>query len=106
MTGLDFFSAIYRQGIDLPVRIFLDGKHPNFYRPHALTFCDLTLEEGDEISPVRFDLLNGFDVSIVADRMSDEIRELAKAIMPARPRHLVVCAGDTLASWAPARGWK
>ena len=94
MTGLDFFSAIYRQGIDLPVRIFLDGKHPNFYRPNSLTL------------PERFDLLNGFDVSIVADRMSDEIRELAKAIMPARPRHLVVCAGDTLASWAPARGWK
>ena len=106
MTGLDFFSAIYRQGIDLPVRIFLGGNHPNFYRPHALNFCNLTLEDGDEIAPNRFDLLNGFDVSIVADGLTDEIRELAKAIIPSKPRHLVVCAGDTLASWAPGRGWK
>ncbi len=106
MTGMDFFSAIYRQGIDLPIRIFMEGRHPNFYRQNALTFCDLTIEEGDEISPDRFDLLNGFDVSIVHDQMTDQIRDLAKAIIPAKPKHLVVCAGDTFASWAPHRGWK
>ncbi len=106
MTGLDFFSAIYRGGVDLPVRIYTEGIHANFYRPHALTFCNLTLEEGDEIAPERFELLNGFDVSIVADEMTDEIRALAKAIIPNKPRHLMVCAGDTLASWAAHRGWK
>lgn len=106
MTGLDFFSAIYRGGVDLPIRIFVDGIHANFYRPGDLSFCNLTLEDGDEIAPGRFDLLNGFDVSIVADQMTDQIRELAKAIIPARPRHLVVCAGDTFASWAAGRGWK
>ena len=106
MTGMDFFSAIYRQGIDLPIRIFLEGKHHNFYRPNALTFCDLTIEEGDEVSPDRFDLLNWFDVSIVHDQMTDQIRDLAKAIIQAKPKHLVVCAGDTFVSWAPHRGWK
>ena len=106
MTGMDFFSAIYRQGIDFSIRIFMEGKHPNFYRPNALTFCDLTIEEDDEVSPGRFDLLNGFDVSIVHYQMTDQIRDLAKAIIPANPKHLVVCAGDTFASWAPHRGWK
>ena len=106
MTGMDFFSAIYRHGIDLPVRIFTEGSNPNFYRPNALTFCNLTLEDGDEIEQGRFDLLNGFDVSIVADQMTDQIRDLAKAIIPSKPKHLVVCAGDTFASWAPHRGWK
>lgn len=106
MTGLDFFSAIYRQGVDLPVRLFLDGDHTNFYRPHGLTFCNLTLEEGDEIQPGKFDLLEGFDVSIVADKAGDKVRDLAKALIASRPRHLVVCAGDTFASWAPHRGWK
>jgi hypothetical protein len=106
MTGLEFFSAIYRQGVDLPIRIFLDGKHSNFFRPNALTFCNLALEDGDEIQPGKFDLLQGFDVSIVADKAGDKVRELAKAIIASRPRHLVVCAGDTFASWAPHRGWK
>lgn len=106
MTGLDFFTAIYRQGVDLPIRIFTAGKHDNFYRPHSLSFCDLTLEDGDEIAALKFELLDGLDVSIVADQMTDQIRELAKAVIPARPRHLVVCAGDTFASWAPGRSWK
>ncbi len=106
MTGLDFFSAIYRQGVDLPVRIFFDEAPANFYRPHGLTFCNLALEEGDEIAPGKFDLLEGFDVSIVADKSCDKVRDLAKALIASRPRHLVVCTGDTFASWAPHRGWK
>lgn len=106
MTGMEFFTAIYRGGIDLPVRIFTDGVHPNYYRPHGLSFCDLALEDGDEISVGKFDLLEGMDVSIVADSACDKVRELAKALMASRPRHLVVCAGDTFASWAPHRGWK
>ena len=106
MTGLDFFSAIYRGGIDLPVRIFLDGNHPNLFRKYGLTFCNLALEDGDEISPGKFDLLEGFDVSIVADEMSEQVRDLAKALISSRPRHLVVCAGDTFISWAKHRGWK
>ena len=105
MTGLDFFSAIYRQGVDLPVRIFTEGNNPNFYRPDALTFCNLTLEDGDEIDPGSFDLLTGFDVSIVADKMTDQIRDLARAIIPSKPKHLAVIAGETFASWAPHRGW-
>lgn len=106
MTGLDFLSAISGAGIDLPVRILLTGRNPNFYRPHALSFCNLTLDDGDEAAPETFELLGGFDVSIVADEMSDRIREIAKAVLPSRPRHLVVCAGDTFSSWAPGRGWK
>ena len=106
MTGMDFFSAIYRNGIDLPIRVFLEGNHPNLFRKYGLTFCDLTLEDGDEIVPGKFDLLEGMDVSIVADSVCDKVRELSKAIVASRPRHLVVCAGDTFISWAAHRGWK
>ncbi len=105
MTGIDFFSAIYRQGVDLPVRIFLDSSPPNLYRKHGLTFCNLALEEGDEVAAGKFDLLEGFDVSIVADTACDKVRALTKALIASRPRHLVVCAGQTFASWAPHRGW-
>lgn len=105
MTGLDFFSAIYRKGIDLPIRIFFGESLPNFYRPDAVCFCNLSIESEDEITAGKFDLLEGFDVSIVAD-MDDKTRALAKAIIPSRPRHLVVCDGKDMLSWAPGRGWK
>ena len=106
MTGLDFLTAIEKASLDLPIRIFTTGRNPNLYRPHAVSFCNLTLDDGDEIAPETFARLGGCDVSIVADEMSDEIRAIAKALIPVRPKHLAVCAGNTLASWAPARGWK
>lgn len=106
MTGQDFFSAIYKGGVDLPVRVFFGGTHPNIYRPHALCFCNLTLDEDEEIIPEKFALLEGFDVSIVTDRLDDKTRELTKAIAACRPKHLMVCATDKLLSWAPGRGWK
>ena len=106
MTGADFFAAIYRGGVDLPVRIYFSGIHPNIYRPHALSFCSLTLDEDESITTEKFSPLEGFDVSIMADRFDDQARELAKVLIAVRPRHLVVCAGNDLHSWAPARGWK
>ena len=105
MTGLDYLAALEKASLDLPIRIFTKGRNPNFYRPHAVSFCNLTIEDGDEISPDAFVRLGGCDVSIVDDEMSEEIRTIAKALIPNRPRHLVVCAGNTLASWAPHRGW-
>lgn len=105
MTGMDFFSTIYRSGVDLPIRIFMDGIHPNYYRPHALSFCDLALEDDEEI-PADMSLLEGFDVSIVADELGDKVRELTKAVIAGRPRHLAICSGGNLLSWAPGRGWK
>jgi hypothetical protein len=106
MTGLDFFSAIYRKGVNLPIRIFTDGKHPNLYREHALSFCNLTLDHDDELTPDNFTLLENMDVSIVAPEMSDKVREITKALIPVRPKHIAVVAGNTFASWAPGRGWK
>ena len=106
MKGLDFFMACYRNGVYLPVCIFIGGTHPNVYRPNALSFCNLTLDEDDEIIPEKFSLLEGFDVSIISESLDDKARELTKAIAACRPKHLMVCSGDKLLSWAPGRGWK
>lgn len=106
MIGSDFFTALYKRSVDLPVRVFFGGTHPNIYRPNAISFCDLTIEDDEEIKPENFVLLEGFDVSIIAERLDDKARELTKAISACRPKHLVVCSGDKLLSWAPGRGWK
>lgn len=106
MTGLDFLDAIEKASIDLPIRIFTDGRHPNLYRPHAISFCNVTIDDGDEIRPETFARFSGLDVSVIADEMTDEIRSIAKALMPIKPRHLMICTGGTMASWAPHRGWK
>ena len=106
MKGIDYFNALENSGVELPVRIFIDGTHPNFYRPHKIGFCDLTLEDGDEITSRLFERLVCFDVSIVANEMTDQVRDLTKALIAARPKHLCVIAGETFASWAPNRGWK
>jgi hypothetical protein len=106
MKGFDYFMACYRKGVDLPVRIFTGLKAPaNFYRPHALSFINLEVSEelpGHEMLA----LMNGMDVSIIAETLSDEVRELAKALISARPKHLVVCDGENMLSWAAHRGWK
>ena len=105
MKGFDFFMACYRKGVDLPVRIFADSKAPmNFYRPEAI--CFINLEVDDEQKSEHLALMNGMDVSIVAKTVTDSVRNLTKQIAFIKPRHLVVCAGDTFASWAPHRGWK
>lgn len=106
MKGLDFFMACYRKGVDLPVRIFTDDKAPaNFYRPNSICFINL---EADEESPKHeiLALMNGMDVSIVCDKLGDEVRELTKALIAVRPKHLMVCDGENLMSWAAHRGWK
>lgn len=106
MKGFDFFMACYRKGVNLPVRIYADSKAPmNFYRPNAVCFINIEADD-EELQHELLALMNGMDVSIVGDAMSDEIRTLTKALLPVRPGHLVVMAGDTFASWAPHRGWK
>ena len=80
MTGFDFFMACYRKGVDLPVRIFADSKAPmNFYRPNAV--CFINLEADDESKPEHLALLNGMDVSIIANEAGERIRELAKTLI-------------------------
>lgn len=106
MKGLDYFNALENAGVELPVRIFFDGTHPNIYRPHKVGFCDLTLEDGDEISAKRFERMGCFDVTIIADETAEQVRELTKALIAVRPKHLCVMAGQTFASWAPDRGWQ
>lgn len=105
MNGFDFFMACYRKGVDLPVRIFADTRAPmNFYRPESV--CFINLEIDDDHSPEHLSLMQGMDVSIIADEPSEKIRKLASALLQVRPKHLWVCAGITQASWAPHRGWK
>lgn len=105
MKGFDFFMACYRKGVDLPVRIFVDSKAPmNFYRPDSV--CFINLEVADDPKQEHLALMNGMDVTIVADEATDKIRKLASALLQVAPKHLWVCAGITQASWAPHRGWK
>lgn len=105
MKGLDFFMACYRKGVDLPVRIFVDSKAPmNFYRPGSVCFINLEIDA--EARSDVFSLLAGMDVSVIADRVSDGLRVLSRAISECQPRHLVVLAGETFVSWAPHRGWR
>lgn len=105
MKGFDFFMACYRKGVDLPVRIFADSKSPiNFYRPESI--CFINLEADEEMKREYLALLNGMDVSILAESVTDHIRDLTKLVAEFKPRHLVVLAGETFASWAPHRGWK
>ena len=105
MTGVDFFTAIYRGGVDLPVRIFVGGNHPNVYRPDALSFCNLTLDDDEDFDAETFALLENFAVIVCCDE-KEKARSLAKAIIPSKPRCLSVVSGDTFASWAAHRGWK
>ena len=105
MKGMDFFTAIYLDGKELPIRIFFNQLITNVYRDEALCFCDLSLDDEEDI-PDNMALIAGFDVSIIADRITDRVRDLAKSAVNARPRHLVILAGDVFTSWAPHRGWK
>lgn len=104
MRGFDFFIACYRKGVDLPIRIFVDKKAPpNLYREYGL--CFINLEANEEHNQEQIELLNGFDVYILADSVTDHVRDLTKLIVIVQPRHLVVLAGDTFISWASHRGW-
>lgn len=105
MKGFDFFMACYRQSVKLPVRFFFDGKMPqNYYRPHSV--CFINLEAPETIESKILPLFGGQDVTLIADKITDEVREFAKMLITHNPKHLVVLAGDTFASWAPHRGWK
>jgi hypothetical protein len=106
MKGFDYFNALESSGVELPIRIFVEGVHPNLYRPHKVGFCDVTVEDGDEITPRTFERFGCFDVSIVAGEMTEQVRELTKSLLSARPKHLCIAVGETFASWSPDRGWK
>ena len=92
MKGFDFFMACYRQGVDLPVRIFSGLSSPsNLYRPHAI--CFINLEADEDMKSEHIALMNGMDVSVIADELGDSSRELVKSLIAIRPRHLVVLCG-------------
>ena len=104
MKGFDFFMACYREGVDIPVRIFAGLDSPaNFYRPNSICFINLEADEG--MKREHLSLMNGMDVSIIADELGDSVRDLAKELITIRPRHLVVLCGEKLMSWAGHRGW-
>lgn len=104
MKGFDFFMACYREGVDLPVRIFSGLSAPvNFYRPHSV--CFINLEADEYMKREHLLLMNGMSVSIIADTIGDSTRELTKQLISIRPRHLVVLCGNNLMSWAGHRGW-
>ena len=106
MNGLDFFGALQAKGIDLPIRIFIGENVPNYYRPHALTFCNLSIDDDEEVTQKSVSFLCGKYVSIVHIEATDRVRELAKVLVSVEPQCLVVAAGNVFTSWAHGRGWK
>jgi len=106
MTGLDFFGALQAKGIDLPIRIFIGEIVPNYYRPNAVTFCNLSIDEDEEITPESVPFLCGKVVNLIANEATDKVRRIAKALQTVEPALLVVWAGDVFTSWTYGRGWK
>jgi len=106
MTGLDFLGALQRNNIDLPIRVFVGETVPNYYRPNALSFCNLSIDEDEEITPEAVAFLCGKHVSIVHSEPTSRVRELAKVLVSVEPQCLVVAAGNVFTSWSHGRGWK
>lgn len=106
MTGLDFLSALQAKGIDLPIRVFIGQPVPNMYRPDRLSFCNLSIDDEEEITPESVPFLCGKSVYLMADEVSEKVRSITKTLQSVEPSLLVVNAGDVLTSWAHGRGWK
>lgn len=105
MTGLDFLQAIHANNVDLPVRVFIEKPVTNFYNPNRLCFCNLSIDEDEEVTPESLALLCGKAVYVVHDEATERVRELAKTIKRTEPAMLTVVAGDVFVSWTHQRGW-
>ena len=106
MTGLDFIGALQANQIDLPIRVFVSGEPMcNLYRPDALSFANLTIDEDEDVSPESLAFLCGKTVYIVGDEATDKIRTLTKTIKAVEPGLLVVAAGEVFTTWTHGRGW-
>lgn len=105
MIGLDFLQALSSNGVELPVRVFIGKPVTNLYRPNRLSFCNLSIDDDEEITPESIALLCGKSVYLLHDEASDRVRELTKTIKAVEPSLLVVAAGSVLTSWAHGRGW-
>ena len=106
MTGLDFIGALQANQIDLPIHVFVSGEPMrNLYRPDALSFANLTIDEDEDVSPESLAFLCGKTVYIVGDEATDKIRTLTKTIKAVEPGLLVVAAGEVFTTWTHGRGW-
>ena len=106
MTGLDFIGALQANQIDLPIRVFVSGEPMrNLYRPDALSFANVTIDEDEDVSPESLAFLCGKTVYIVGDEATDKIRSLTKTIKAVEPGLLVVAAGEVFTTWKHGRGW-
>lgn len=106
MTGLDFLGALQAKQIDLPIRVFVSSDPMrNLYRPYALSFANLTIDEDEEITPESIPFLCGKVVYLVGDEVTEKVRSLAKTLVAVEPELLVVAAGETFTSWKHGRGW-
>lgn len=105
MTGFDFFQALQRHHVDLPVRIYIDTPVMNLYRPGALSFCDISIDADEELTPESLAFLCGRSVYVIGEEPTDTIRKLTKTLMVVDPSLLVVAAGNTFTSWTHDRGW-
>ena len=106
MTGLDFLGALQAKQIDLPIRVFVSSEPMrNLYRPDAVSFCDLTVDEDEEVTPESVPFLCGKVVYLMGEKVTDKVRSLAKTLVTVEPELLVVAAGETFTTWKHGRGW-
>ena len=77
----------------------------NMYRPGAVSFCDLSVSDDEELTPESLAFLCGKSVYVLGDEPTDTIRKITKTLMVVEPSLLVVAAGDTFTSWTQKRGW-
>ena len=105
MTGLDFLQALHANGVDLPVRVFFEKPVTNLYNPNRLCFCNLSIEDDEEVTPNALALLCGKNVYVVHDEATKRVRDVTKVIKAVEPWMLTVVAGNVFTSWTHQRGW-
>ena len=87
------------------MRIYIDTPVMNLYRPGALSFCDISIDADEELTPESLAFLCGRSVYVIGEEPTDTIRKLTKTLMVVDPSLLVVAAGNTFTSWTHDRGW-
>ena len=109
--GMDLLLHLRGQGVKpaFPVWVFLDQNRPRerIYCDMPIT-CDICVLPSDDVSTLDFRGLVGLSIVVFAERKTDRLRALLKAIVKASPEFVSGAAVDDrlLFVWKPNRGWE